>query len=279
VEEKRVTDRQVQLAYSEIEGRMLDERKRRQKAAKILAVLRHFLGRADLSGLRVLDLGTSAGFIASELSRAGGQVLGLDIDAPGLARAKVDFGDEATFVSGSGDRLPLPDQSIDVIVFNHIYEHVVDPDAVMTEIRRVLRPHGVVFLGLGNRLGIMEPHYGLPFLSYLPPRMADKYMQVTGKGSVYHERFRTRWGLRRLVAGLHAWDYSAAILADPDGFAARDMLPGRVRRVPPGVVRLGMALLPTYIWVASPSADGPAGPELATGPQPVPAAGSATTSV
>ena len=273
-----MTDRHVQLAYSEIESRMLDEQKRRQKAAKILAVLRHFLGRQDLSGLLVLDLGTSAGFIASELSRAGGHVIGLDIDAPGLAKAKVEFGDEATFVSASGDRLPLPDRSIDVIVFNHIYEHVVDPDAVMAEIRRVLRPQGVVFLGLGNRLGVMEPHYGLPFLSYLPPRAANKYMQLAGKGSVYHERFRTRWGLRRLVEGLHAWDYSAAILADPDGFAARDMLPSRVRRVPPGVVRLGMPLLPTYIWVASPSDRGPAGPELAAGPARVPAAGKATTS-
>ena len=34
-----------------------------------------------------------------------------------------------------------------MVVFNHIYEHVVDPDAVLAEIRRVLRPDGVVYLG------------------------------------------------------------------------------------------------------------------------------------
>ena len=37
--------RQPQLAYSELAETMLDEPGRRQKAAKILAVLRHFLGR------------------------------------------------------------------------------------------------------------------------------------------------------------------------------------------------------------------------------------------
>lgn len=262
-----MTTREVQLAYSEIEGRMLDEGKRRQKAAKILAVLRHFLGVDDLAGRVVLDLGTSAGFIASELSRGGGRVIGLDIDAPGLARARASFGREASFVSASGDRMPIVDESVDVIVFNHIYEHVLDPDAVLAEIRRVLKPGGVVFLGLGNRLGVIEPHYNLPFLSYLPSRSADAYLRATGKGSAYHERFRTRRGLRRLVAGLNVWDYSYAILADPDGFAARDMVPGRVRRIPPAVVRAASALLPTYIWVGSKSDRGPAGPALDVGPR------------
>jgi 2-polyprenyl-3-methyl-5-hydroxy-6-metoxy-1,4-benzoquinol methylase len=56
----------------------------------------------DLTGLRVLDLGCSTGFISDELYRAGATVTGVDIDEPGLARA-----------------------------FTHIYEHVVDPDAVL----------------------------------------------------------------------------------------------------------------------------------------------------
>ena len=49
--------RAEQLAYSELMGAMLDERKRRQKAQKILAVVRHALGRDHLAGLRALDVG------------------------------------------------------------------------------------------------------------------------------------------------------------------------------------------------------------------------------
>src|SRR4051812_23623447 len=111
---------------------MLDEAKRRRKAAKIIAVLRHFLGRADLSGLTVADVGCSAGFIADELAEAGAaHTLGVDIDVPGLRKAAARFGERVAFVCGDGSRLPFPDGSVDVLVFNHIYEHVIDPDAVV----------------------------------------------------------------------------------------------------------------------------------------------------
>ena len=171
----------LQLAYSELQAEMLDEQGRRRKAAKILAVLRHFLGRENFSGLKVLDIGCSAGFISDEFRLAGADVVGLDIDEPGLEKAKQRFGDHVEFIAAPGDTIPLPPQSVDVVVFNHIYEHVPDPDAVMAEIRRVLRDDGVVYLGLGNRLGIMEPHYKLPFLSWLPKRYADRYLRVTGR--------------------------------------------------------------------------------------------------
>ena len=66
------------------------------------------------------------------------------------------------------------------MVLNHIYEHVVDPDAVLREIRRVLAPDGVVYLGLANRLGVVEPHYRLPFLSWLPHGpLADRYVRAS----------------------------------------------------------------------------------------------------
>src|SRR4051794_10222481 len=261
--------RSAQLAYSEIQCAMLDEAGRRQKAGKILAVLRHFLDRADLRGLDVLDLGTSTGFIASELARAGGQVTGVDIDEPGLARARERFGHEVEFLPASGDQLPLPDRSVDVVVFNHIYEHVVDADAVMDEIRRVLRPHGIVYLGLGNRLGVVEPHYKLPFLSYLPPAVANVYVRAAIRAEGYHERFRTGRGLRRMVHDLFVWDYTLPIIADPDRFCARDIVPEALSKVPAGVLDCAKGLLPTYIWIGSPSPNGPRGPQLSVHPVPV----------
>ena len=72
--------REEQLAYSELMDAMLDERKRRQKAQKILAVVRHALGREDLAGLSALDVGCSAGFISDELALAGAHTTGDDID-------------------------------------------------------------------------------------------------------------------------------------------------------------------------------------------------------
>lgn len=254
-------ERAEQLAYSEQMAAMLDEEGRRQKAAKILAVLCHFLGRADLAGLRVADVGCSAGFIADELAGAGaGSTLGVDIDVPGLARAQQRFGSRVSFLCANGERLPLADGSLDVIVFNHIYEHVLDPDAVVAELYRVLADDGVLYLGLGNRLGVMEPHYKLPFLSYLPPALADRYVRATGRADHYHERFRTRPGLRRMLRAFSVWDYTLPVLRNPQRFASADLVPARVAGMPPPVLRGLLPVVPTYVWVATKTFQRPGSP-------------------
>lgn len=260
------TQRRPQLQYSELQEKMLDEESRRAKARKLLAVLRHFLGRPDLGGLRALDVGCSAGFIAAELAASGAATVGLDIDVPGVSKAKVRFGERASFLCADGGKLPFPDGAIDVCVFNHIYEHVVSPEAVVAEIHRVLAPHGVAYLGLGNRLGVMEPHYRLPFLSYLPPPLADRYMRATGRGNHYYERFRTRGGLRRLLSAFTVWDYTLPVVLDSAQFHSGDVVPPGLRRIPKGLVAAALPLVPTYVWVATKFDGAPKGPPVRGGP-------------
>jgi ubiquinone/menaquinone biosynthesis C-methylase UbiE len=253
------SDRQKQLAYSDLQPEMHAEVKRRAKARKIIRVLTHYLGRDDLAGLTVVDLGSSTGFISDELAKAGGRVFGVDIDVPGLTMAASRFGDQVTFVCADGTALPLPDNSADVVVFNHIYEHVVDPDAVLVEIRRILSPKGVAYLGLGNRLQILEPHYKLPLLSWLPYGMADRYMRVTGKGDRYYERYRTWAGLKKLCQGLDVWDYTYTVLCQPTDFAADDMVPRWLANAPLTLWKALFPVLPVYIWLGTKSGAEPAG--------------------
>jgi SAM-dependent methyltransferase len=261
-----VGERQPQLEYSELMDKMLDEESRRAKARKLLSVLQHFLGRPDLNGLHALDVGCSGGFIADELAGAGAVTMGVDIDVPGVRKANAMFGERVHFVCADGSRLPVPDGAVDVCVFNHIYEHVVSPEAVVSEIHRVLAPDGVAYLGLGNRLGVMEPHYRLPFLSYLPRSLADRYMRVTGKGDHYYERFRTRGGLRRLLAAFNVWDYTVPVILDPSHFHSGDVVPRAVAQIPESVIRAGLPLAPTYIWIATKSSLAPKGPPVRGGP-------------
>lgn len=253
------SDRSAQLEYSNLQPEMHNEEGRRAKAAKMLAVLEHFRGTADLSGATVVDLGCSTGFIADEFRRAGARVAGVDIDVPGLAAARARFDAGLGFLCADGERLPLPSGSADVVVFNHIYEHVVDADAVMADIERILAPDGLAYLGLGNKWGVIEPHYGLPFLSWLPPRVADAYMRRFGKGDAYHERFRSERGLRAMTRRLNVWDYTDTVLADPVTFAAQDVVPAPLDRLPTAAWRLGRPLMPTFIWVGTKGERAPAG--------------------
>ena len=266
--------RQAQLAYSEQMAAMRDEEGRRRKAAKILAVLGHVLGTADgpvLAGRTVADIGCSQGYIADELALAGAEcVYGVDIDVPGLAVAQERFGSRVRFVCAAGERLPFADGSLDVAVLNHIYEHVVDADAVIADLRRVLKPDGVLYLGLGNRLGVMEPHYRLPFLSYLPPRAADRYVRAFGRADRYYERFRTRRGLQRMMAGWHVLDYTLPVLAQPTDFASDDVVPAAASRLPQALLARTLPIVPTYVWVASRSPLQASGPPLRVPPSVVP---------
>lgn len=243
--------REPQLAYSELMSAMLDEEARRRKACKILAVVRHHLGRDDLAGLTAVDIGCSAGFIADELASAGARMIGLDIDVPGLQRAQQRFGGSVGFVCADGSRMPLANDSVDLVVLNHIYEHVVDPDAVLDEVHRVLSDEGLVYLGLANRFGVVEPHYRLPFLSYLPPPLADRYVRATGRAPHYHERLRSPWALRRLMQGFTVWDYSVMVIKQPDRFAATETVGGAISRVPERILHAALPAVPTYIWVAA----------------------------
>lgn len=266
-----MTARSRQLDYSDIQPEMHNEAGRRHKAAKMLAVLEHFRGSADLTGVRAVDLGCSTGFIADEFRRAGATTVGIDIDALGLAAANRRFHDHVSFICADGEALPFPSSSIDVVIFNHIYEHVVDPDAVVADIVRILRPGGLAYLGLGNRWGVIEPHYGLPFLSWLPPRLADRYIRRFGRADAYHERFRGQRRLRRMVGELTLWDYTETVLAEPETFSAGDVVPGPLSRLPSTVWRLARPLIPTFIWIGIKGDGAPAGPRPKCPPRRLPA--------
>jgi glycosyltransferase involved in cell wall biosynthesis/ubiquinone/menaquinone biosynthesis C-methylase UbiE len=251
--------RAPQLAYSDIEAKMVDEQHRRGKANKIRRVLHHYLGRDDLSGLSALDIGCSAGFIADELAADGAKTIGVDIDEPGLERARERFGGHVEFLNASGDDLPLPDACLDVVVFNHIYEHVVDADAVLSEIRRVLKPTGAAYLGLANKHQIIEPHHRLPLLSWLPQRAADAYVRGFGNADQYYERHRTRAGLKRMLRGFHVWDYTIPVILRPELFSSGDQIRGVMSKLTPALVNAALPIVPTFVWVATKTNARPAG--------------------
>lgn len=262
-------ERKPQLAYSQLQYKTHDERKRRRKAAKIVTVLQHFLGREDLSGLTAIDIGCSTGYTVDTMRLTGMSVIGLDIDGPGLVHASSLFGEHAAFLCADGSKLPFADRSIDVVVFNHIYEHVVDPDSVLSEIRRVLREDGVAYFGFGNKRVLIEPHHRLPLLSWLPKAAADRYVSAFHRADDYYEQFRTKQDLIAMCADLRLWDYTYTVLSAPEEFQATDMVPARLRGTPPAVWRALDPIMPTFIWIGTPGNRRPAGAQTRQPPSPL----------
>jgi SAM-dependent methyltransferase len=243
-------DSAYQKDFSAIAPRVLDEGKRIEKTLKMTAVL----GDAGVlpsppRGIAV-DVGCSGGFFVRALAPFFERAVGIDIDESALRFARnACEGSRAAFVLGDSQRFPFPDASIDLVVCNHVYEHVPDAQVLFGEIWRVLRPGAVCYLGAASRLTPVEPHYKLPFLSWLPKFLANPYMRWTGRGDRYYENLRTWWGIRRLIRKFELTDYTLRVLSDPDLYHARDMIPkgGLADRIPKRIWTLLYPLLPSYI--------------------------------
>lgn len=93
----------------------------------------------------LLDLCCGHGNAAEALVKAGATVTGLDFSPAMLARARRRV-PEASFVEGDAASLPFEDSRFDAVVCNVGFGHLPDPDTVLSEIARVLRPGGVAAL-------------------------------------------------------------------------------------------------------------------------------------
>src|SRR4051812_20753171 len=120
-------------------------------------------------GGRILDFGCGRGEIVKLLKARGVQAFGCDTFYEGGSYR--DVVEPWLISSGAikemdGDRIPFQDGFFDVVVNNQVMEHVPQIEPVLEEIRRVLKPGGVL-LSLFPHAGIWrEGHRGVPFLHW-----------------------------------------------------------------------------------------------------------------
>jgi SAM-dependent methyltransferase len=104
------------------------------------------------SGMKLLDCGSGPGSITVGLARAiaPGQVIGIDRDQTQIERARIHAAEQAidnvTFESGSVYELPFADHAFDAVFSHALLEHLSEPLSVLKEMKRVVKPHGVVGL-------------------------------------------------------------------------------------------------------------------------------------
>jgi demethylmenaquinone methyltransferase/2-methoxy-6-polyprenyl-1,4-benzoquinol methylase len=112
---------------------------------------------------RVLDVATGTGLVARELRRRYGcRVVGLDQSADMLAVARTHDGVYDDLVLGRAERLPFPDATFDHLTFTYLLRYVDDPDAVMRELARVVKPGGrIAMLEFAVPRGVWRPMWWL----------------------------------------------------------------------------------------------------------------------
>jgi len=230
---------------------LYDEDERKKKADKVISVCRHFSDR-PLEDLVCLDLGSSTGIMTRHFARHFKKVVAIDLDTVGLKSARRNYPlDNIDYVCTDGTNTGLADDSVDVVICNQIYEHVDNQDGLLSEIYRVLRYSGLCYFGAGNRYVLIEGHYFLPFLSWLPHFLSDWYMKLAGKKGIYDVKLLSLRKLRRLTGDFWQHDYTRLIFERPEYFHADDVVrPGNIISCLPGwMFRLLYPAFPAWVWV------------------------------
>lgn len=206
----------------------------------------------SLKELSLLDVGGSGGIIDNYLADHFGSVVSVDIDGAALDNARKNFRKKnLSFLPGDALDLQFSNDSFDVVICSQVYEHVTDPEKMMDEIFRVLKPNGICYFAAGNRLMWKEPHYKLPLLSVLPRRLAHLYIRFTGKADHYHEFHYTYWGLQKLVKRFIVHDITLKLICDPVKYRIDYLVPnGRIKSLIARFIAGKLIwLTPGYIWL------------------------------
>jgi len=155
-----------------------------ERANEVLSLLSR---RIALEGKTILDLGCGPAPISEFLRRVSTLLVGLDREKRYLRQAKEKRSVE--LVLGDAASIPFRDESFEFVLCNDVLEHVFDQAKLMQELFRVLARNGAAYVQCANKYQIIEPHFLLPFLSWIPRSLANVYVKAARKGDGYEGYF------------------------------------------------------------------------------------------
>lgn len=99
-----------------------------------------------------VDLGCGGGFISNQLAKAGIKTVGIDLsDASLKIAAKHDLTKSVDYRLGDITDVPLKNDSCDIVTCCDVIEHVNEPQKIINESFRILKPGGLFFFHTFNR--------------------------------------------------------------------------------------------------------------------------------
>lgn len=111
-----------------------------------------------IEGKDVLDIACGEGYGSAMLARRARSVRGVDIAGDAVAHASATYQGihGLEFMQGNAAEIPLDDNSVDVVVSFETIEHHDRHREMLSEIRRVLRPDGLLVISSPNRVVYSE---------------------------------------------------------------------------------------------------------------------------
>ena len=154
---------------------------------------RYALSLEFVCGKSVLDLASGEGYGSALLAKVASEVTGVDIDPESVEYAKQQYSDRHNlkFAVGACDSVPLPDESVEVVTSFETIEHHDKHEEMMREIKRVLKPGGLLIISSPNRLTYSdEPNYSNPF--HIKELYYDQLVSLLSRYFKYIQKYGQR---------------------------------------------------------------------------------------
>jgi SAM-dependent methyltransferase len=157
----------------------------------------------------LLDVGTGVGTLMEAASAKGFTVKGVEVSKWASAYAREGKGLDV--VTGTLEEASFADACFDVVVLNHVLEHVEAPKSLLVEIRRILKDDGLLAIGAPNAGSLMATLIGARWASWRPEQHIWHFtldtltalLKTVGFDVIHQEAkdnsLVTGWGAKTLV--------------------------------------------------------------------------------
>lgn len=168
---------------------------------EILAIAEKEIG-MKAKDMTVLDVGSGWGIYSLEMEKYVKKVVGVEPYRKLFECAQTEKKKKQSNVQFYNMLIEnyTSDYQFDLILSLTTVEHMPNVVASFSNIFKLLKKGGMTYVTAPNKLWPLEVHYKLPFLSILPLSLANKYMQLTGKGDSYEDSSysKTYFGMKKL---------------------------------------------------------------------------------
>jgi ubiquinone/menaquinone biosynthesis C-methylase UbiE len=138
----------------------------------------------NFKGKNILDVGCGKGGVAIICGEKDANMFALDSDNKeikiALLRKNKIASNNISFILGSADKLPFPDNFFDLVIATQVLEHVNHLDLVLNEIIRVIKKGGYCCFTCPNPFYPREGHYKVFLIPYLPKNVVILYLRLRG---------------------------------------------------------------------------------------------------